>query len=527
MLHSFIAAAVLLLSGLYLYGKLEVWVAARRFRRLHGVVKAKHAREGDRFGILYFLHMLRSLRNHTVLESLKETFDKWGENFEVTMLFRTNLQTVDPENIKTVLATKFADFDLGRRYEAFFPTLGDGIFTLDYEGWSHSRALLRPQFSRHQVSDVAKLESHVSNLFKAMPHSATESCEIQELLFRMTMDSATEFLFGESVNSLVLSDDAASDNGPATTAQRVASDSGKRGFAAAFNNVQEYLSMRVLFQSLYWLVNTSEFRENNMIVHEFVDYYVEKALAKRHSNEKISLSENRYVFLDALAEETQDPRTLRDQLLNILLAGRDTTAGALTWAFYELARHPRVFEKLRAEILERFGDHPGAEGKLPMNFETLKNSLYLRYILNEILRLYPSVPQNFRIANKHTFLPRGGGQDGTEPIFIRKGEAVFYSVYCMHRRKDLYGDDAMEFRPERWAEGKTWHWEYLPFNGGPRICLGQQYALTEAGYTLARVAQEFDTIETTDPDEPNGVPLKKANLTMSSAKGVHVRCYKK
>jgi cytochrome P450 len=93
------------------------------------------------------------------------------------------------------------------------------------------------------------------------------------------------------------------------------------------------------------------------------------------------------------------------------------------------------------------------------------------------LRLYPSVPVNTRTARRTTFLPTGGGSDGTSPVLIRKGENVAFCVYSMHRRKDLYGEDAEEFRPERWDEDLpeyTKTWGYLPFSGGPRICLGRK-----------------------------------------------------
>jgi len=78
---------------------------------------------------------------------------------------------------------------------------------------------------------------------------------------------------------------------------------------------------------------------------------------------------------------------------------------------------------------------------------------------------------------RDTVLPVGGGDDGLSPIFVPKGGRVQYSVYAMHRRTDLYGPDALEFRPERWGEGtKSGRgWDYLPFNGGPRICLGREF----------------------------------------------------
>ena len=86
-----------------------------------------------------------------------------------------------------------------------------------------------------------------------------------------------------------------------------------------------------------------------------------------------------------------------------------------------------------------------------------------------------------RQATKATVLPVGGGPDSSSPILVRKGEAVSYSVYAMHRRKDLYGEDADQFRPDRWEPGSAKRpdlrnigWGYLPFNGGPRVCLGRE-----------------------------------------------------
>lgn len=92
------------------------------------------------------------------------------------------------------------------------------------------------------------------------------------------------------------------------------------------------------------------------------------------------------------------------------------------------------------------------------------------------LRLYPQIPVNVRVAVRTTTLPRGGGPDGTAPVLIRKGTGVGTSIYHMHRRKDLYGPDAEEFRPERWEGNELDQigWGFMPFHGGPRICLGRE-----------------------------------------------------
>jgi len=107
-------------------------------------------------------------------------------------------------------------------------------------------------------------------------------------------------------------------------------------------------------------------------------------------------------------------------------------------------------------------------------------------------------------------------------VFVLKGTKALHSSYTMQRRKDIYGEDAEEFRPERWGEETVRAWAYLPFNGGPRVCLGQQYALTEAAFTVARILQRYGKIEAVDPEEP--VRLV-ANSTISPA-SCRVRLYR-
>lgn len=123
------------------------------------------------------------------------------------------------------------------------------------------------------------------------------------------------------------------------------------------------------------------------------------------------------------------------------------------------------------------------------------------------------------MAVRDTVLPLGGGKDGLSPVLVTKGTKVSYSLYAMHRRRDIYGPDSDEFRPERWEDGKLQpRWAYLPFNGGPRICIGQRYALTEVSYVLVRMAQEFRTL-----DSRNFAPWEESlALTLCSRDGAKV-----
>lgn len=122
------------------------------------------------------------------------------------------------------------------------------------------------------------------------------------------------------------------------------------------------------------------------------------------------------------------------------------------------------------------------------------------------------------MAHHDTVLPVGGGPDGKSPLFVAKHNVVTYSTYVMHRRKDLFGEDAEEFRPERW-EKLLPGWEYLPFNGGPRMCPGQKLAMTETSYTIARILTTFSSIESLDHSEWQ----EKITLSLKLKNGVQCR----
>lgn len=499
------AVAVLALVAYRLFNVITYYIAYKR----SGASLAPAVSDGW-YGFKLMKLIVEKQRNGEMPDYLYGRFLETGhDTVHFTMAGTPVVSTRDPENIKALLGTQFNDFILGLRHRQFQILLGDGIFTLDGLGWKHSRAMLRPQFAREQVGHVRALEPHVQSLAKLIREANGQEFDIQPLFFKLTIDSGTEFLFGESCESLREDEPGVADSGPAV----------KREFAKAFNISQSYLFMRAGFQKLYWIVNNPRFWRNNKIVHEFADYYVHKAL--NSSPEEVEkFSNSGYVFLYELAKQTRDPKVLRDQCLNILLAARDTTAGLLSFMFIELARNPQVFARLREEIVQNFGE--GDDVDLSgITFESLKKLEYLKWVINETLRLYPSVPQNFRVATKDTSLPRGGGPDGNQPVFVRKGQTVTYTIFATHRLESVYGKDALSWRPERWGEVnmKKVGWGFLPFNGGPRICLGQQFALTEASYVTVRLLQMFKNIRSFDDCD---IPKKASHLTMSLHEGAHI-----
>lgn len=138
------------------------------------------------------------------------------------------------------------------------------------------------------------------------------------------------------------------------------------------------------------------------------------------------------------------------------------------------------------------------------------------------LRLYPLFPQMNRVALCDTVLPKGGGSDGRSPIYVRQGTRFDTSFFVLHRQRDIWGEDADEFKPDRWDTFKPDTWQYQPFGGGPRACVGRQKALTEASYVVARMLREFNRIESRDAQEWTG----KVQLTAKNANGCKVALFR-
>lgn len=431
-------------------------------------------------------------------------FRQTGYTLEQKFLGALAFGTVDPANMEAILSANFKDYGLGPRRDISLPMFGDGIFTQDGPAWKHSRELLRPSFHYRQYEDLQVFRDAVDDLITNIETSAGDDViDLQPLFFRLILDTTTAFLFGESVKSL-----------------RAPISAGEETFASAFNTAQAYVAKRFRLQDLYWLIGGSRFKKACNDVHRFADQIIDRNLAESKQEGE------GHTFLTTVAAKVADRAALRGQIVNILVAGRDTTACLLSWTFFLLVRHPNVMKKLRSEI-------NGIKSDSNLNRADLRNLPYLQNVLKETLRLYPSVPVNTRTALEDTILPTGGGPDRKSPVLVPKGTAVAFSVYTMHRRPDLYGMDAELFRPERWDEHDlplyrdetNAKWGYLPFNGGPRICLGMDFGLTEAAYTVMRILQRFPTIglPSNEPVDLVGVEKQSMTLVVSVTDGCRVR----
>lgn len=235
-------------------------------------------------------------------------------------------------------------------------------------------------------------------------------------------------------------------------------------------------------------------------------------------------------LINSLLDHIDDHQIVADAAMNYLSAGRDTTAQSLTWTFYLLMRHPHAQEKILSELHSTFAE---AKDELPLSFDTVQppSLPYVAAVFNESLRFYPPVPVELKESTAETTFP-----DGT---WLPKGSVVMWAIWAMGRSKNTWGDDADEFRPERWLiagnEGQPLTLKMMSafsfpvFNGGPRACLGKRMAELLAVHVVASLIWKYDFVEVFDKKTTQGeTPKEKRSqnsLTLPMEGGL--TCYVK
>ena len=470
----------------FLFRQIDHVLTSRRFAKTYGAKPPKVLRHWDPFlGLDFLISKQRKMDRKQALSDFQQSFRRIGSTYLTNVVGDRVIFTDEPKNVQAILATQFPDFDIGaRRRQATAGLLRNGIFIADGANWEHSRALAKPSFVKAQVADLSVFEHHVQKLISLIPRNG-ETVDMQALFSRLvrmpfllycseaadaaqTLDNASYFFFGKSVDAL---------NPDAT-------DESQR-FSLAFDHALSIIAQKMRLGPLAWLKGGRQYKEACRYVHGYVQRIIDEHLVDEKAHRSPPMAKNppsqsrcsestfaererstekqRYVLLQEMMRLTNDKMEIRNQAISVLVGGRDTTAALLSSPMFVLARRRDIWDRMQTSVAH-------LEGRGP-TYEEVKDLKYVRWILQESLRLYPVVPMNCRHANKDTTLPRGGGPDGSSPIFVPKGTICSWVVYSMHRRPDLWGEDADGFRPERW-EGLAPGFKYLPFNAGPRICIG-------------------------------------------------------
>ncbi|EIW77750.1 cytochrome P450 monooxygenase CYP63 [Coniophora puteana RWD-64-598 SS2] len=453
------------------------------------------------------LRLSKAFKDSYIYDPYLELFEEYqSTTLNTRILWTDSIISMDQEHCKYVLATGFSHFWRGtaqrERMEHF---LGSGIFNRDDEAWKNHRTVARPFFARNRISDFDLIEKHAQRTLSIVSQMAESNrpCDLQDLYARFSLDAASEFLFGSNLDTL---SKTMPQPGEQKFNERGSCTEDSWGtFVQAFEGSQQLVMMRGRAGVIWPLKELfgDKMSPYAATIKEWINPLVLDALRHKKINPGSPIAEKN--FLEHLADSTEDADVIRDQLLSMLLASRDTTACLLTYVTYFMAMHPDVTQKLRREVLS-------VCGQSTPTFENIKQMRYMRAVIDETLRLFPPVPLNQRQSRPTSCtLPPPDPTfpaESRQPLYMPKSTTFFYSTLLMQRNKALWGPDGDKFDPERWIDPQRLSkftsnpMMFTPFSAGPRICIGQNYAYNEASYFLARLLQRFDTFSLAPDAQP-------------------------
>ncbi|XP_068641203.1 alkane hydroxylase MAH1-like [Aristolochia californica] len=413
------------------------------------------------------------------------------------------LATADPTNVRYITSTARAgDYPKGQDYTEMFDILGNGILNADSDSWRIQRRwahlLMRQMRFRRYVESTGR-EKVEKGLLPVLDHMAGEDVpvDLQDVMQRFTFDATCVFVCGVDPGCLSVTFPVVP-------------------FAKAVDDAKEVIHLRHTVPRTWWKLfrwlrirNEKTMAEATEIADGCIVEYIstrrkELEQAKSDTTEKNKEEEEVDLltsYLDYEAEEEMErmksDKFLRDVILNMLVAGRDTTSAALTWFFWELSRNPRleakILDELRTKLpaTEKQEENSSSTTKKKLrvfNADELGGLVYLHAALSECLRLYPPVPIIHKCATANDTFPSGHR--------IRPGLKIYYCLYAMARMETIWGKDCNEFKPERWISEagtvRTDHSDkFFTFNAGPRSCLGKGVSFTQMKMAAGAILYNF------------------------------------
>ncbi|CAB4310362.1 unnamed protein product [Prunus armeniaca] len=393
--------------------------------------------------------------------------------------------TCDPKNLEHILKLRFDNYPKGPTWQSVFhDLLGDGIFNSDGDTWLFQRKTAALEFTTRTLRQaMARWVSRAIELrfcpILETAQNEAKPVDLQDLMLRLTFDNICGLAFGKDPQTLAL---GLPENDFANSFDR-----------ATEATLQRFILPEIIWKFRKWLRLGMEVSLSQSLQH--IDQYLSTIINTR----KLELinkeqGSNGVPHDDLLSrfmkkKESYSDTFLQHVALNFILAGRDTSSTALSWFFWLVIQNPHVEEKILAEVctvlMETRGSDTSKWVKEPLVFEEVDRLTYLKAALSETLRLYPSVPQDSKLAINDDVLPSG--------TFVPAGSAITYSIYSVGRMKYIWGEDCLEFKPERWlsSDGQKMEaqdsYKFVSFNAGPRICLGKDLAYLQMKSIAAAV----------------------------------------
>ncbi|XP_078448044.1 cytochrome P450 704C1-like [Wolffia australiana] len=408
---------------------------------------------------------------------------------------RSFIGVSDPRDVEYILSTNFANYGKGwYNHDNLGGLLGDGIFAVDGEKWRHQRKLASHEFSTRNLREYSSsaFRRDATRLAEVVSEAASsnQTVDLRDLLMKTTMDSIFKVGFGVDLDTL-----------------RGSSEEGVR-FSQAFDDASEIVCGR--YSDVLWRMkkalnigSEATLRKNVRFIDDFTYRIIEEKMermAEANSANDLCSSEEKMkkenILSRFLLERENEPDKisktyLKDIILNFLIAGKDTTASVLSWFFYMMCKNKEIQRRVAEEVDSVSGPSSGGSPVAEFTEKLCRDVEYLPFLhaaLNETLRLYPGVPQDPKMCFSDDTLPSG--------FDVRAGDIVVYMPYSMGRLKELWGEDAEVFRPERWLEedGSLRHespFKFTAFQAGPRVCLGREFAYRQMKTIVATLLHFF------------------------------------
>lgn len=396
----------------------------------------------------------------SLLNSPVQVFEKYRKKYGNVFSFRFGVKrtivVADPELLKYVLKDNNNNYHKSHiQTERFVEFQGVGLTNSHGDYWHRQRRLLSMGFTRSRLTEILPIQLKVKEDFMKGFDSdvANGPVDIHRQMVMFTLLSVGKSLFGSQMKKAELEQ-----------------------FADAIAEVQAYLVKKVVQPYLFpWLALTGQDKKYHKIRTEgdqiVIDYIEERRKSQDKGFDILQL------ILDTAYKDTgelMDDETVKVEILQLLVAGNETSTTAATWTFYQLSKYPEHVHKIRAEIGEVFGDGE-------VTYAKLHDLKYLINVLDESMRNYPPFWMIDRVAL---------ADDEFNGLKIPAGTTVVPYIYGVHHNETVWPNPEV-FDPSRF-EHKQHPFAFIPFGGGPRVCIGQNMALMQILLVLSTIIRKYD-----------------------------------
>jgi len=393
--------------------------------------------------------------------------------------------TSDPMNVHYITSKNFSNYGRGSDFPEIFEVLGISLLNLESNDWKQERTLLHSLLKRKsfKTSLQQNIQKKLENCLLPFLDHATKGLQVldlQDILERFTFDIIGTSLFGFDPNCLSYKFNEFSDI----------------AYVKAISVIEDTILYRHCIPKCFWKLQKwleiGQEKKNKVAqenIHKFlyncISYYKDNEEKRTfESNEDVDESHScllKELMKEGLGKGEMAEKYVRDTTLNLLAAGSGTVSSGLSWFFWLVSTHPIVETKIIQEIKDNF-------------LKEVDKLAYLHGAICEALRLYPPIPFEHKCAIKSDTLPSGD--------HVGPNTKLIYSLYAMGRMEQIWGEDCLEFKPERWISnrGEIIHvpsYKFIAFNAGPRSCIGKDISFIQMKMVAANVLWKFhiDVVE--------------------------------